>query len=80
MTRVFAVESMLDGDQLGLALAAALTPTGVTDRPCFFSGFAAFPQVLARGLATLADDGMFDNAGCIGYEGLPVFFCCEHGD
>jgi len=53
--RTFAGESALVGDRLGLALAPGLTPDGVVARPSFFTGFAAFPQVLARGLATLAD-------------------------
>ena len=53
--RFFAGESLLAQDRLDLALAEALTPAGVVARPCFFSGFAAFPQVVARGLATLAD-------------------------
>jgi hypothetical protein len=40
---------------LALALAPALTPVGVVCDPNFFRGFAAYPQVLARGLLVLAD-------------------------
>ena len=53
--RVFAGESTLLEDRLSFALAPALTPDGVTAAPTFFSGFATQPQVLARGLVTLAD-------------------------
>lgn len=45
----------MDGANLGFALAPALTPDGVTLAPSFFHGFATRPQVLARGLVTLAD-------------------------
>ncbi|MDR2567637.1 MAG: SWIM zinc finger domain-containing protein [Bifidobacteriaceae bacterium] len=55
MVRSFVGESALEGDQLGLALAPALTPEGVAPSPCFFKGFAAFPAVVARGLAALAE-------------------------
>ncbi len=47
--------SALVDDDLGLALAPALTPTGLVPAPSFFHGFATRPQVLARGLVTLAD-------------------------
>ncbi len=40
---------------LGLALSPALTPNGLDSSPSFFHGFATQPQVLARGLVTLAD-------------------------
>jgi len=53
--RVFSLESVLADDQLDLALAPGLTPGGVVEYPSFFHGFAAYPQVVARGLATLAD-------------------------
>ena len=53
--RVFAGESTLQDDRLAFALAPALTPDGVIAAPTFFSGFATHPQVLARGLVTLAD-------------------------
>ena len=53
--RSFAEESVLVDDRLELSLAPALTPAGLVEAPQFFSGFAAFPQVVARGLATLAD-------------------------
>ncbi|WP_146841503.1 SWIM zinc finger family protein [Cellulomonas composti] len=60
--RLFAQASRLDevpgdstGDRLALGLAPALTPSGLVDDPSFFHGFAAHPQVLARGLLTLAD-------------------------
>lgn len=53
--RKFAYSSMLTVDSLALALAPALTPIGIDERPNFFKGFAAYPQVLARGLLVLAD-------------------------
>lgn len=54
-TRTFARPSHLGDDGLLLGLAPALTPAGVDDDPSFCHGFAAHPQVLARGLVTLAD-------------------------
>lgn len=54
-TRTFAGASGLADDGLALALAPALTPSGVRTAPSFFRGFATHPQVLARGLVTLAD-------------------------
>ncbi|MDR1448949.1 MAG: SWIM zinc finger domain-containing protein [Propionibacteriaceae bacterium] len=53
--RVFQGGSVLAQDRLALALAPALTPGGLVASPWFFSGFAVYPQVLARGLVTLAD-------------------------
>ena len=53
--RYFVGASGLDDDGLRLALAPALTPDGVDDRPAFFRGTVAHPQVLARALVTLAD-------------------------
>lgn len=53
--RSFTGESTLDGDELALALAPALTPVGVVDAPAFFRGFATDPLVVARALVTLAD-------------------------
>lgn len=53
--RTFLGESALDQSGLGLALAPALTPAGVEPAPSFFSGFSTQPQVLARGLVTLAE-------------------------
>lgn len=53
--RSFSASSTLDTDGLALALAPALTPSGITAYPSFFHGFATHPQVLARGLVTLAD-------------------------
>ncbi|MGC3992702.1 MAG: SWIM zinc finger family protein [Propionicimonas sp.] len=53
--RTFAGASAVDGADLSFALAPALTPDGVTLAPSFFHGFATHPQVLARGLVTLAD-------------------------
>lgn len=55
MTRAFTAESAVEPGCLALALAPALTPTGMQDRPSFVHGFATQPQVLARGLVTLAD-------------------------
>lgn len=54
-TRTFTGESSLAEGRLGLALSDALTPSGPVVSPSFFSGFAAHPQVLARGLLVLAD-------------------------
>ena len=53
--RSFTSESVLVDDRLDLSLAPALTPAGLVASPHFFSGFAAFPQVVARGLGVLAD-------------------------
>jgi len=53
--RCFAGESALAADRLALALAPGLTPAGPEPLPSFFHGFAAYPHVVARGLATLAD-------------------------
>ena len=53
--RSFTSASTLDGTGLTLELAPALTPEGLTETPEFFSGFAAQPLVLARGLLVLAD-------------------------
>lgn len=53
--RTFAYPSRFNNGNLSLALAPALTPTGVESHPNFFQGFAARPQVLARGLLVLAD-------------------------
>ena len=60
--RYFVGASGLDDDGLRLALAPALTPDGVDDRPAFFRGTVAHPQVLARALVTLADiTGIFSS-------------------
>ena len=53
--RSFPSASILDDTGLTLELAPALTPKGLTEAPEFFSGFAAQPLVLARGLLVLAD-------------------------
>ncbi|MEV7973994.1 SWIM zinc finger family protein [Cellulomonas sp. NPDC089187] len=53
--RSFAESSTLTVDGLDLALAPGLTPDGIVARPSFFHGFATRPQVVARGLVTLAD-------------------------
>ncbi|MCL2223744.1 MAG: SWIM zinc finger domain-containing protein [Defluviitaleaceae bacterium] len=53
--RAFAYQSNYESGNLALALAPALTPQGVVEKPSFFRGFAAQPQVLARGLLVLAD-------------------------
>lgn len=54
-TRTFSTTSHLGDHGLVLGLAPALTPAGLVEDPSFFHGFAAHPQVLARGLLTLAD-------------------------
>lgn len=48
-------ESTATQDGLAFALAPALTPSGLVEEPGFFHGFAVSPQVMARGLLTLAD-------------------------
>ncbi|MDO5093318.1 MAG: hypothetical protein Q4D79_07830 [Propionibacteriaceae bacterium] len=53
--RSFSAASVLDDAGLTLELAPTLTPTGLAERPEFFSGFATQPLVLARGLLVLAD-------------------------
>ncbi|MDR1241931.1 MAG: SWIM zinc finger family protein, partial [Deltaproteobacteria bacterium] len=53
--RTFTYPSLLTDGNLALALAPALTPTGIDPNPSFFRGFAAYPQALARGLLVLAD-------------------------
>ena len=53
--RTFANQSRFMEGNLALALAPALTPAGIVSDPYFFRGFAAYPQVLARGLLVLAD-------------------------
>lgn len=53
-----AASALVDGPQgrqLGLETASALTPTGLVERPVFFSGFPARPEVLAAGLLAVAD-------------------------
>ncbi len=55
MVRTYAGSSQLSSDGLGLALAPAMTPSGLVNVPSFFHGFATNPLVLARGLVTLAD-------------------------
>lgn len=54
-TRGFSDCSVLGDSGLSLALAPALTPTGIALRPSFFHGFATQPLVLARAMLTLAD-------------------------
>jgi hypothetical protein len=53
--RAFTTASSVTRDRLALALAPALTPDGPVASPSFFHGFATEPQVLARGLLSLAD-------------------------
>lgn len=53
--RNFIHQSILCNGNLALALAPALTPAGIDSHPIFFQGFAARPQILARGLLVLAD-------------------------
>lgn len=55
MTRLFTGTTLLDDDGLNLALAPGLGIEGLEASPSFFHGFATHPQVLARGLVTLAD-------------------------
>lgn len=44
-----------DGAHLGLETATALTPSGLVDRPVFFRGLLARPDVAACGLLAVAD-------------------------
>lgn len=53
--RGYSSVSVADETGLSLALAPALTPSGLAPRPSFFHGFATHPLVLARALLTLAD-------------------------
>ncbi|MFF2273801.1 SWIM zinc finger family protein [Agromyces sp. NPDC058136] len=53
--RGFTTASAATAEGLELALAPALTPRGPVDDPSFFHGFVTEPQVLARGLLSLAD-------------------------
>ncbi|UOQ89361.1 SWIM zinc finger domain-containing protein [Agromyces endophyticus] len=53
--RAFTTTTSVSSDHLALALAPALTPEGPVADPSFFHGFATEPQVLARGLLSLAD-------------------------
>jgi len=53
--RIFTRQSELADGNLALALAPALTPSGIVRDPSFFRGFVVYPQVLARGLLILAD-------------------------
>ena len=53
--RHFPYPSTLQDGNLALALAPALTPTGVTSQPNFFTGTIQKPQILARGLLVLGD-------------------------
>ena len=55
MTRTFHQQSQLVEGNLALALAPALTPTGIVQDPNFFQGFVSHPQVIARSLLVLAD-------------------------
>ena len=55
MERAFSGETTLEDNRLTLALAPGLEPDGLNASPSFFHGFATHPQVLARGLVTLAD-------------------------
>ncbi|WP_304272459.1 SWIM zinc finger family protein [Pseudoglutamicibacter cumminsii] len=55
MERVFSRETTFEDKRLTLALAPGLGLDGPTAAPSFFHGFATHPQVLARGLVTLAD-------------------------
>ena len=53
--RAFFQQSNFTDGALALALSPALTPTGIVHHPVFFSGFALYPQIIARGLLVLAD-------------------------
>ncbi|OCG17047.1 hypothetical protein A9G28_03850 [Gilliamella sp. Fer1-1] len=51
----FSQQSTLTNGALALALSSALTPNGIIDNPQFFTGYALYPQILARCLLVLAD-------------------------
>ncbi len=53
--RTFINQSTLSEGNLALAIAPALTPTGIETNPSFFRGHAVYPQLFARGLLVLAD-------------------------
>lgn len=53
-----AASALVDGPSgrwLSLETASALTPAGLVERPVFFTGFPARPEVLAAGLLAVAD-------------------------
>lgn len=53
--RIFNNQSILNDGNLALALAPALTPTGIDNHPNFLRGFVEYPQVPARGLLVLTE-------------------------
>lgn len=53
--RTFSTPTLATDERMSFALAPALTPEGIDTSPSFFHGFSTQPQVLARGLVTLAD-------------------------
>ncbi len=56
--RGYSNQSIYENGSLALALAPALTPNGVENKPNFFSGYILYPQVFARGILVLADIAM----------------------
>jgi hypothetical protein len=58
MTGYGAASALIDagsGRRLGLETATALTPIGLVERPVFFTGFPARPDIVAAGLLAVAD-------------------------
>lgn len=55
MSRLFHGSTLVDDAGLALALAPGLGLDGEVESPSFFHGFATHPQVVARGLVTLAE-------------------------
>ncbi|MCL1935898.1 MAG: SWIM zinc finger domain-containing protein [Defluviitaleaceae bacterium] len=48
-------QSALINGNLAMALAPALTPKGIVEKPLFFKGTAAYPQILSRGFVVLSE-------------------------
>lgn len=58
MTGYGAASALVEGPagrRLGLETASALTPVGLVERPVFFTGLPARPEVFAAGLLAVAD-------------------------
>jgi transposase len=58
MTGYGAASALVDGptgSRIGLETATGLTPQGLIERPVFYSGFPARPDIMAAGLLAVAD-------------------------
>ncbi len=54
-SRPSVLESVPDGQRLGLETSRGATPTGIEDHPRFFAGFLTSPQVASAALLAVAD-------------------------